>query len=1217
MSSTEKPRTRSGRVSTRPLFHDEESSSTTTATIATHRTRRGGASKERDDDGWIKVGLPSSSSKTHAAAKQTKRSKSKSTSSLKGNRTTAPQANPKRPSNSKSSKKESSKSSSSFGEKAVSVTARPPSSPVRIGRSFLDSVKNTQPLPPSTPPSKTTSVAGNNNQHTPNGKTGEEVADTNGASMAAVVGVDSITNGTLPSLASTTTNNNDTPLDSDIASDLGDSSSQSSGTDDEPSEEVDVTSVQVSCQDDNNTLPSALSTAAPTATATGITINNTTLHANAMPMSSTNSSGLITSTSQLPSQFDILLPGKFFGSAELLRNTLHTLLSPYGIQRLVLGPNSHLNHNPDTKTIFPHRRFNLICGSCNTDIRDKDSTENGCCGFRIVLLLVTDASGESFLEVRKFELPPTSRHLLISHEDREAAESKVITNENMLTPRKTKFLKSMGKNRAKGHTVVNMLADQFDGLQVGPDLMYRVMKKGRDEAWGVDDDESMTILYAQGLKLREYNSKYGVHGKFSVRTCHSSGKLISWLEQTPLEVLNARIYAKDAYWLDTTHNATAHKLKTGPLSCADWGGLTAPSGLIQVPEEEIEVVRDRLILLEHDAPGSTGCTDGGAAWPAILEAFEQEQAEDTHHNAQNAIKKAKSITNKRKKRRFKKLRSQVLYEVMDKEKLPQLFAKMREAADGQKGVINWIDRIEDGKEVRTATYTSERFICSVKGCTSRCEVSMTKLKNAGTNKAAMKNWTLPELQNRHRQLVESYEAQAMEEIKEAIKEKRVFSHYVLDKEKVELEHVPNLEIVSITADVVNPFHGVQQSSKKTVAFCLTRPSKDCLLGLFLTFVPFGEERVGARVDSIAESSVYAGTELRAGMIIHTVNRVTFSSQAIGLELLTSVEGRFTVFADTLPKRGTVYVIRRKSDKKEQHTVFIPDAIPGGDNLHCQSSFHMHTGYWIRDRYSQRALMEHPSRSMKDESTMHVRWHINTSPLYNIALQNMISLMEIDGLGDNSLPDFLSSARQPRPANEQSSQSENVDDDKPIKWRAPSTKGDRYNAANTIAGRIVDMAEMDMKVYEMVMPQLHAMYNNCVLIRGSKSKKVANAKSAVSKAQVAMPVVPEALRGDKGEEVNHANMNAKKGKSKGKGKGNVSKKKGSQKSTAGGSSSKKRKASEKSEISAEDYAMFLQFQQFQKQSQASNAGKGDICDEADDSSSSEDEAPLSSLKKVQK
>jgi hypothetical protein len=100
--------------------------------------------------------------------------------------------------------------------------------------------------------------------------------------------------------------------------------------------------------------------------------------------------------------------------------------------------------------------------------------------------------------------------------------------------------------------------------------MYQMFKKGRNEKFGALESESMTILFSCGHKLREFNDKYGLGGKFE--TIFDGVELLAWMEQLPLEVCNARVYGQDAVYCDTTHNATKHKYKTGPVGVVDWAG---------------------------------------------------------------------------------------------------------------------------------------------------------------------------------------------------------------------------------------------------------------------------------------------------------------------------------------------------------------------------------------------------------------------------------------------------------------------------------------------------------------------------------------------------------------------------------------------------------------------------------------------------------------------
>ena len=149
-----------------------------------------------------------------------------------------------------------------------------------------------------------------------------------------------------------------------------------------------------------------------------------------------------------------------------------------------------------------------VCGSCPTEVRSMDISKPGCCGFKLRTLLVLPENkksnmAEPYLLVREFKLPLVSNHLCVPTDVRDTNESKYINNEKMLTPTKERFLKNMGKNRAKASLVNNMMADQFGEIQVSKSPTNRVMKKGRVEAFGKDADEPMLILVAEGLKLKE------------------------------------------------------------------------------------------------------------------------------------------------------------------------------------------------------------------------------------------------------------------------------------------------------------------------------------------------------------------------------------------------------------------------------------------------------------------------------------------------------------------------------------------------------------------------------------------------------------------------------------------------------------------------------------------------------------------------------------------
>jgi len=612
----------------------------------------------------------------------------------------------------------------------------------------------------------------------------------------------------------------------------------------------------------------------------------------------------------------------------------------------------------------------------------------------------------------------------------------------------------------------------------------------------------------------------------------------------------------------------------------------APVGFFQVPEEETEKCEEMLELLELDVPGATLCSDGGSAWPGIAEDLGFYHIEDTFHNDMNGDKKATCLPKGKKRNAFGTLKNNTLYNVyFPAEKLDTQFEKMNElAADDEGGdkkeLRNWITRMEEGKEKRCATYTTKHICMSVKGAASRCESMMTILKAAGNLKGEMKKWKLPELQRRHEQVVQSYYRTAYDEIKKAIKSGEVFSKYVLDMEEEELKHVPNLKIISTTTDTSNPFHGVLQSSQNTVHIRIYSNSVSSQVGLDIAHEVVDSKHT-LRVDGIQTNSIFYGTDLRVGMCIHTIDGKTFETFEEGEEMIqNSIAGSpcITLLADTVPSTGTVYTISTRDDKM-QRTVFIPNKIEvagdsgGGHTTHCQSDYHVHTSCLVRCRYIQRALMEpEHRRSMKDDTTIHSRWHIKNSPLYDIVHRDMVNLMEIDGLGDESLPSFLTStncasssgsiAMGGDNAVDDNAEEDNTELDEVVsrkKVTVPSNKTKRYNGIMSVCTRIAELAKQDEDVYEMVRPQLDQMVDNCMLVRSCSSSKAKAAQESMKAKKAKIPMVPDKLMQTMSDDVNLANRSAKKTAKKKRKKKKAAVPKVAGPSTAAAAGGRKRKA----------------------------------------------------------
>ncbi|KAL7459579.1 hypothetical protein ACHAWC_011403 [Mediolabrus comicus] len=803
--------------------------------------------------------------------------------------------------------------------------------------------------------------------------------------------------------------------------------------------------------------------------------------------------------------------------AELIR-----VLEPFGIRCLSIeGSGRGSNSDEDTKKLFPRKRFRWICRSCRGEERDNN------CQFWMRIRFYDNEGEKPHLRVEEFKFPSSSLHLKVADEVRQKCASKaLVKSEAELTPTKEAMLKSYGEEGLPTKTAQNLMRGQF-GLNVSKSLTNRVMRKGRDARWGKDNDESMLHFYASGLKLREEDSELGIGGKFKTRHRESDGVLSSWYEQAPIEVTNARVYGQDSTHADTTFNTTNTSLKTAPTSVVDWGGKVAPSGLYQVREEEIESCREMHAELDLDCPGSTLATDGGPAWGPIAKSHGQNNIEDTWHNEKNGAKKARKLPTKVKKE-FNKLKYDILYCVHSPEKLARLFEEIKDlVGPSRKQLLRWIARMENGKDRRTATYTTRFFCCSLVGATSRCEVSMSMLKGSGSKKSKMRKWSLAELQHRHREMVENYTQDAKEEIEAAIKDKQVFSAYVLEREAKELTHVTHLQVVSKAENEINPFFGVLQSSRKEKIIHMERPTAEMSLGFTVAYKAVVSVGMNSTTDGgdnsttegagcLEVTAIDQGCErsklypkLQVGMMITAVNGETFSSETDGIALINAVCGHFTLRVDMLPSVGTVYNIRdRRSSTPLERTVFIPDSEQVSDaaDLHCVSDFHVHTAFFIRCRFIQRALMEH-DRSMADHSTMHARWHVKNSPLYKPVFDNLVDMMRVPGLGNASLPAFLSNtshseptavAAAPLAAATANGDGDNSDDDDSsvevtLRVKAPSTKIARFNAANTLAGRIVGMCKEDPKVFEMVMPMFQQVYQNSMMLRTNTSDRSKLAK----------------------------------------------------------------------------------------------------------------------------
>ena len=148
-------------------------------------------------------------------------------------------------------------------------------------------------------------------------------------------------------------------------------------------------------------------------------------------------------------------------------------------------------------------------------------------------------------------------------------------------------------------------------------------------------------------------------------------------------------------------------------------------------------------------------------------------------------------------------------------------------------------------------------------------------------------------------------------------------------------------------------------------------------------------------------------------------------------------------------------------------------------------------------------------------------------MYNIVRNNLAALMMIDGLGAASLPRYLAPITSAATAARNGEDDDKGDDDSIgatlPRIRAPNCKNKRYSSGLAITKQILDLAKENKDVYEMVMPQFNQMYQNCLLIAQTKSKKVHAARQQVAASGESLSIVPESIRGkDKSDDINLAN-----------------------------------------------------------------------------------------------
>ena len=225
-------------------------------------------------------------------------------------------------------------------------------------------------------------------------------------------------------------------------------------------------------------------------------------------------------------------------------------------------------------------------------------------------------------------------------------------------------------------------------------------------------------------------------------------------------------------------------------------------------------------------------------------------------------------------------------------------------------------------------------------------------------------------------------------------------------------------------------------------------------------------------------------------------------------------------------KGTKYTMVRGDRKYKTVTVFIPD----DTTLHAKSDFYSHTSFWIRCRYIQRALLDHPTRGMNDMSTLHTRWDLRRHPLYKVKYDSLVSSMQIM-VGDHPV-EYLPPALHPNADNADrcplptGTVAPPTTDVSAVVIPVPraDTGVERFKKICETSRKIEKMAKANAQVYEMAVVSLKALYDSCLTMTGSSDvAKKAAAKAIANDRNI--PLVPQELLDNEGATVNMSNHSA--------------------------------------------------------------------------------------------
>jgi hypothetical protein len=340
--------------------------------------------------------------------------------------------------------------------------------------------------------------------------------------------------------------------------------------------------------------------------------------------------------------------------------------------------------------------------------------------------------------------------------------TETVNSQVQLMPRDKEILEVLALSNTPVPSMKRVL-HLINGRFYDGDLLYRFCKNVRNRVLGTES-QSIQKLLDLGTVIKENG------GRFLVQYCEISTKIIGVHIQHKIESDLVQTYGKRLFYLDGTHNTTRYVFKAVPPQSIDCFGYTCPLGLSLIQSESHDYVRAVLRNLGlSNFPGCTVITDRAPAWSVPLQEVKGYHIYDSFHFNRDIT----SHSSNHRDQFMKDMRKAVFFIFHDEEQLNNHLSHIETYATGSG--LTLLQFLKAHVRQIALTYTSAVFTGSWKAASSRGEGFMSKLKGKGSLKKQMSEFSLFELGQQHKIVVNDYVYKVRTEMRKMLFSKQTFT----------------------------------------------------------------------------------------------------------------------------------------------------------------------------------------------------------------------------------------------------------------------------------------------------------------------------------------------------------------------------------------------------------------------------------------------------------